>query len=166
VKRAFTIVEVLLALALLGVLTVAGVSWAQMALRAGAETGAVLGWRSAAEAALDLIADDLTTGDTALRGLDGGLRIQVVAQDLRIVERDGAAGSEPLLLVYHLDPDSRAITRAEVAPRARAAGRAPGRLVLGEVGGFERTVAPDSRSLRITITHTDGKTAAREYPLR
>jgi len=166
VNRALTIVELLLALALLSVLTVAGVSWARLALRAGFDTADTLAWESAAHATLDLISDDLTTGDIALQGAAGGPRVEVTPTELRIRARLAASGSEPLVRIYRLDPESQTLDRIEVGGAGRADRSLRGRLLLGNIRTFGRTIDPDFRTLTVTITNVAGRTESRTYFLR
>jgi len=62
-SRGMTMLEVLVALSLLAALSVAAAGWIQVAARACGPTQGRLRWQGAADAVLQLIADDLATGD-------------------------------------------------------------------------------------------------------
>ncbi|MCH8151425.1 MAG: hypothetical protein IH830_03515 [Planctomycetes bacterium] len=62
-RRGLTMIELLLAVSLLTPITLAIAAWTQVAARASASAAEPMRWRAAAEAALQLIHDDLVTGD-------------------------------------------------------------------------------------------------------
>jgi hypothetical protein len=158
VNRALTIMELLLALALLSVLTVA--------LRASADTAAALAWESAALATLDLVSDDLSTGDVALQGPAASARVEVTPRGLRIRFRETASAPECLVHAYRVDADTRSLYRYDVRGTDRAEQPRSGRLLLGDVRAFEPTIDPDSRTLTITLTSVAGRTQTRTCSIR
>ena len=107
-RRGLTMVELLLAVSLLTPITLAIAAWTQVAARASASAAEPMRWRAAAEAALQLIHDDLVTGDFAEGPTDPSSHeshVEVDDGSLRI--RTRAVGSEviigPSLHRYILD---------------------------------------------------------------
>ena len=85
-NRGMTILELLLALALVSGIAVAALAWTQAAVRTSAATAARLRWESAASATLELIGDLLTSGEELL---DRGDEPRVVAWAASLAVRAG-----------------------------------------------------------------------------
>jgi len=160
-----TMVELLLALALLSGLTVACVSWTTATSRVLAVEGGRAAWRSAAERALDLVDEALDGEDVTLRGRE---RWRVAVEDGSIIVRTREA-------VTAGDGHATVCT----AVRLRAAGGAlhadwlddkglvVARPLLGEVAAFEVDAQElENRRVLLTLRLVHGAGAAVERQRR
>jgi prepilin-type N-terminal cleavage/methylation domain-containing protein len=102
-KRGMTLVELLVALAILAALSVAVSSWTVAAVRTSASVSRNLNWERAATAALDAIISDLITGDFSI----DAARVDVHDNRLIINTRD----TGPVEHEYTID-DFRLIRRS------------------------------------------------------
>src|SRR5690606_7092125 len=134
-RRAFTLLEILLATAMLALIAVASTSLVQTASRSRAAREAPLHWEAATQRTLDLIASDLRRADLGI------VPEAVVAADgaLRLASRATlASGPAPAEIVYRLDSNGR--LHRELLPLGRQLGARDepfaSSVVLGEVGAF------------------------------
>lgn len=168
-RHAMTLIEVLLALALLSALTVASVSWTTSAVRAAALHGSRASWETGAGHVLDLIEGMLLVEDHRLRrnGHDRW-RIATENRDLllrsrTVVVADGRTGvsttarlslRDRVLTIEYLDETDAVLS---VRP------------LLGELGLFVAEFQElDTREYVMTVrlTHENGRDLARAWRLR
>jgi|GEM_PF-1946830 len=168
-RHAMTLVEVLLALALLSALTVASVSWTTSAVRASALHGSRASWEAGAAHVLDLLDGMLLAEDHRLRrnGHDrwriatenGDLllrtRTVVVADGLTEVSTTARLSlRDRVLTIEYLDEADAVLT---VRP------------LLGELGSFATELEElETREYVMTVrlTHENGRVVSRVWRLR
>jgi hypothetical protein len=140
-----TLIETLLALALLGIVVAAATSWTTGAARASSAAAELARWEMAARETLRLIADDLACGD-----FDGREeRVRIDGPRLIVQTRDEAG---PAAHTYSLEDATLMLSRAE----SRVAS-----VLLDEVDDFTLTLDEETRVLTVTLTH-----GARQFTLR
>lgn len=145
-RRGMTMIEVLVALALLAGLSVAAAGWIELSARVSGSAGPRLAWERAARAVLQRISDDLATGDepnlvspqgdpSRIETAGGRLSIRT-----RLVQADRAS---PGLHDYRMESGNIWLTQnvADAASRRQ--------LVLGDVAGF--TCELDVRAKRLFV---------------
>ena len=138
-KRAMTLVETLLALALLPLVLVAAFGWSATLVRSADAGGRQVRDAAGVDAVLTLIADDLRVGDRAPTNRREDPRVRAGEDQLAIATR--APGIGPLQRVYRRTRDAR-LLRDE-------------RLLLTGVNGFEALeVEPGWWSITVTIDET------------
>lgn len=165
-RRGLTMVELLLALSLLTGIMVAIASWTQVTARASTAVAGPLHWRSAARAVLQLIHDDLVSGDFGEpkgRRPNQKARVEVVGDVLRIRTRlvglrDHAG---PVAHEYRFEASSGEVRLGQRSGQ----GRSSTRLLLDQVHAWQATFDDENRVLTVTITSTGGTTAKRSYIL-
>lgn len=150
-SRGLTLVEMLLALVLLGAVTAAAASWTALAARTSVQHAAPNAWSSAAEATLRLIHDDIACGDLApddkddrhpaphVTLVDGVLTIRT-----RSAEDKGAA-----VHAYRHDREAHRLSLA-----SQSAARPDPCLLLDEVESFECTLDLENGSLVVKIVRS------------
>lgn len=167
-RHAMTLVEVLLALALLSVLTAASVSWTTSTVRASALHGSRASWEAGATHILDLIGGMLLVEDHQLRRNDrdrwriatenGGLLLRartVVVADgpTRVSTTARLSLQDRVLTIEYLDEADAVLS---VRP------------LLGELGLFVAEFEElESREYVMTVrlTHENGRVLARAWRL-
>ena len=151
IRRGLTILETLLALALLAGLTTAAVSWTVDTQRLAQRVGKDARWEATTLAIADRMCDDLVAFDAA----DGVPPSVDISDDaLSIATRDQG----PVEVTYTLDPDGRLVRATEASEP---------RVLLTGVAGLAMTAVllddsdPDSRvvGVIVSIQSTDGATA-------
>jgi prepilin-type N-terminal cleavage/methylation domain-containing protein len=158
-KRGMTMVELLLALVLLAGLMVAAASWTQIAGTTGASVVHATRWRQAAETVLQLIHDDLATGDFAKGSTSSGSpRAQLVSGALIVRTRGVVVG--PVEHEYRLD----SFTGRMVLVERHGDGRKE-RLLLDQVLAFTCTIIEKQTGLQVVIICEDGTAVDRRYEL-
>lgn len=151
-RRAMTLLEVLLSLALLGGIAIACASWIATAARGTETTAERLRWRSAADATLTLIGNQLAIGDfkpeqqarfepPRVRASNSSLEI-----DTRLNGRVATAAIELR--------DNRLTLTADDE-----------RLLLADVATFEAELDEETQILTVTLRSTTGDERARRYTL-
>lgn len=177
-RRGLTMVELLLAVSLLTPITLAIAAWTQVAARASASAAEPMRWRAAAEAALQLIHDDLVTGDFSGGPTDRSSqqsRVEVVDGMLRIRTR-ATPGSWTAPAPGRVTPGSvtgpathRYIFDAfsgELRLRQRTAHGAQSiRTLLDRVRQWQCEIDHEHNLLTIAITSIRGPAVARSYVL-
>ncbi len=153
--RAMTLLETLLALALLGGISIASVSWLQIAGRNTQTIAEESRWLTAADAALDVINESLTTTDTNVPThreltdyLAGNLLVIPTRTDGRAARRLIGVEDNRLLLD---DTPGRSVRISTTAAR----------LLVGDVATFSCEIEEDSRLLTVTLESTTGLTRQR-----
>jgi hypothetical protein len=166
-RRGLTLVEVLGALSLLGLLMVACLSWTRMAVSHASNAGVRTRWERAAGAVLDLIGDGLRTGDAC--DPERKLRVDASAAVLVIRGRGSADGRLPGVVdrVYRRDPASGDLVVEEYAPVPFGVmpTQAPlgARPLLGEVRATTFALDVPSRVLSVEVAGPNAAVARREY---
>lgn len=98
-RRGMTMVELLLALALLSGLALACVSWTAAASRSLATEGGRASWRAAAERSLNLVDEAFAVEDTSLRTGGGrgdrGRRVEIGDGSIAVRTRAAVPGDRP-----------------------------------------------------------------------
>lgn len=166
-KRALTLVETLLALAILSAVTGALVSWLTIASDTSAVAGGTASWEIAARRALNLVAEDLQTFDqprpAPASGSETGsqprprnedrsdeprIKVEPSGSQLMIRTRNGANGAEHS---GRYEFDGRRLLRDGV-------------LILDDTAAFECDLDEEGRILRVTITcAVDDRAITRRY---
>ncbi len=170
-RRALTMIEVLVALGLLSALVLTLTSWIQTTARAGTLAEPVR-WRVAAEAVLQLIHDDLKTGDFLTeqqRRRNRQPRVMVENGSLRIDTRASSSGGGaipgggggPTVHHYALDAFTGELTRTN-GPKL---GRKTTRLLLGKVDAWLCAQDEQRTMLTVIITSDAGQSIQRSYLL-
>lgn len=99
-RHGMTMVELLLALALLSGLALACVSWTTAASRALTTEGGRISWRVAAERSLDFVDEAFAVEDVRLRMHGGrGRRVEIGDGSITVGTRDAVPGDEPAVAV-------------------------------------------------------------------
>jgi len=170
-SRALTLVEMLVCLALLSGLMLAVVSWTQAAARSGAELAGPQAWRSAAESVLDLIHNDLTTGDWQPEDDDRAKsqpRVSDEDGELKILTRNGGS----VLHRYQFDRSRNELSRTAQPTDGASTAPQDQQLLLQMVKNWtcvvEAVEAPaqlERSRLVVTLTGDDGTTITRRFVL-
>lgn len=155
-RRAMTLIELLAAVSLLGLVILAMAGWTQTAARTAASVGPALHWEQAAEAVLDQIHQDLTTGD--LWQSNSNRRIQIVDDQLTIRTRDRGQSRH----IYTFDQQTN---RLSLKREADGTDKQPTSLLIEEVSSWLIDLDEDTNELRIAITSIDGQELTRRYRL-
>ncbi|MCH8342417.1 MAG: hypothetical protein IH983_00330 [Planctomycetes bacterium] len=174
-RRGLTMIELLLAVSLLTPITLAIAAWTQVAARASASAAEPMRWRAAAEAALQLIHDDLVTGDFAEGPTDSSSqesRVEVVDGMLRIRTRATpgswtapapAPGTVTGPATHHYIFDAFS---GELRLRQRSAhGAQSTRPLLDRVRQWRCEIDHEHNLLTIAVTSIQGRNVARSYVL-
>ena len=164
-RRGLTMIEVLVALGLLSALVLTLTSWIQTTARAST-LAEPLRWRVAAEAVLQLIHDDLMTGDFLTeqqRRRNRQPRVMVENGSLRIRTRAVQGGDEtgPTVHRYELDALTSELGRTNEPKR----GRRTARLLLDDVDSFNCRIDEERTILTVSITFGAGQSIRRSYLL-
>lgn len=155
-SRAFTLLEILLATAMLALVAMASTGLVQMVSRARARHEAPLRWQAAADRTLDLIATDLRRADIGI------VPESVIATggELRLASRGRLRGGlAPAEIIYRLDDAGR--LRRELHPLGRQLG-ARGQpevssIVLGDITAFAPARDEDRSALILRIAGPAGE---------
>ena len=167
-RHGLTLLELLLSLALLSSLTLASVGWTTQSVRISQMIDARSRWEAAAREALDLIGEDLVSGDLTRRHVNSeGLPdwLKTGASELAIEVR-AAPFTADVLATYALDRDGSQLVRAQ---RSEGEAMKSSRVILGSVAAFEtRLCQPVAETetpacLEIRVLSHSGWTAARVY---
>ena len=167
-RRGMTILELMLALALLGVLCSLLTSWLVTVSRLSAEQGPRIEWRSAAARVLDGIADDLTCADFEMadRRSKSLPRVEILEPSrLRIRTRSTPTQSPeqpgPAVHEFRFDRNGETVsvtinsTGRSMSPEVR-------HLVSG-VADWRVELDEEQRTLSVTIVSHQGETLARRF---
>ena len=164
-RRGLTMIEVLVALGLLSALVLTLTSWIQTTARAAALAEPVR-WHVAAEAVLQLIHDDLMTGDFLTEQQKRRRRqprVMVENGSLRIDTRASSSGGGggPTFHHYALDAFTGELTRTH-GPKL---GRKTTRLLLDKVTTWLCAQDEERTMLTVSITSGAGRSIQRSYLL-
>lgn len=165
-----TMIELLLALALLAGLTLACVSWTSMSSRVLASEGGRASWRAAAERSLDAFDRALTIEDRALDGrarerwrvrIDGG---SITAKTRSVIL--GLGGEVAVSGAVRLRVVNGVLNAEYLDEHGRTA---LSRALVGEVGSLDLVVQEqEGRTARVTVrlVHLAGETVERSWHVR
>lgn len=160
------LIEVVLAIGLLGTVMVASLSWMKSATRRVAAVAEPLRWATAAEHLLQLIADDLNSGDTDV-GTVQAKRWLVPEESLLQIRTRGRAGLRgPVRRLYSYRPMTRSVWVDE-QPQPGALLELNGgerrRLLLEEVDRFQCEVDEDDERLSVKLVSKEHGERRRVY---
>ena len=162
-RRGLTMLELLVAVSLLAMLMLGVASWIQVTARAGAAGSEPGRWRGAAQAVLQLIHDDLVTGDLGAAGREKPVEIvdRVLVVRTRVRVSDDAVG--PIAHRYKFDTSSNTLKLEQ----RLANGRRTTRPLLDDVGEWKCSIDDQRTTLTVTIARRDSDTGAveRRYQL-
>jgi len=161
--RGMTLLELLLALALLGVLAAASLSWTATASRLSVEQSERLRWERAAAATLQAIHDGLAVGDfhPIADRAHGVLRVQLNERALGIRTREG--GLAVLRVLWH-DASAQWLLTWTTPQNSRLPASPPTEtsIALGEVESLE-IIENEERRLLVAINGTSGRHVERVF---
>ncbi len=167
-RRGMTILELLLALALLGVLCALLTSWLVTVSRLSAEHGPRMEWRSAAARVLDGIADDLTCADFEIadRRLKILPRVEVLEPSrLRIRTRSTTTqppgNPGPATHEFRFDRIAETVS-VTITSTSRSTSPEVRRL-LSSVADWQVELDEEQRVLSVTIVSHQGDTSNRRF---
>ncbi len=161
-RRGLTMIELLLAMSLLGVIALAVASWTHVATGAAAGVSQPRRWLAAAEAVLQLIHDDVAgsagssgreSREPPVRAADGALEIRT-----RSTAPGGLLG--PVMSRYSHEPASGRLILLQRTPD----GRDSTRLLLDRVEEWEVGIDKEKRTLIVRIASQE-RQASRSYDL-
>lgn len=162
--RALTMVETLVALALLSALLMAVASWTQVTARATTAHEAPLRWRAGADAVLALIEDDLACGDFEKeKDRSRNPRVTAAAGSLSIRTRTSDSGSPPgpTTRVYRYERSERRLDVQQADAEVQNAVRP----LLDAVADWQCVVNEKDGLVEVTIVAEDGATLTRRWSL-
>ncbi len=159
-QRGLTLVELLLALALLASLSVVGVDWAITATRLSDTSGDTARWNAAAQATLDRMVEDIHTADARRDERRSATRLWPDEGRFTLLTRDSGAAR----VVYELNSRTSDLTRRNDRDT---------RMLLGDVSAFMVEIEPipdpedpDREPVRailtLTITGTSDQSVSRK----
>ncbi len=157
-NRAMTLIEMLAAITLLGLVVLAMTGWMQTASRTAAAIAPSLRWEWAAVAVLEQVHLDLATGD--LEQNPNNQRVQIVRDELVIRTRD----SGPARHRYEFDEQSgrlRLVRESDEKDPAQPVSR----ILIEQVRAWIVALDHEDEQLRITIQGMDGQQFSRRYML-
>lgn len=162
-RRGLTMLELLVAVSLLAVLMLGVASWIQVTARAGASDHQPARWRAAAHTVLQLIHDDLVTGDlgAAQRRTPVEIVDRVLVVRTRVRAPDDIAG--PIAHRYKLDTSSNILQLEQRLSNGRRATRP----LLDDVGEWHCSIDDQQTTLTVSIAPRgrDGQAITRRYEL-
>ncbi len=160
-KRGLTMIELLLALSLLTMVMLAVASWTQVTAQASATAAGPARWQAAAGAVLQLVHDDLATGDFGTNS--PGTRVAVIDGVLQIRTRAGASSDlvGPVTHHYKFDPHAHEVQLEQ----RKASGQRRTHLLLDGVDEWQCEIDDERGILTVAITSSKGLTVARSYVL-
>ncbi len=161
-RRGLTMVEVLLALSLLGMITLAVASWTHLAAGAAVGVSQPRRWLAAAEAVLQLIHDDVAGSAGSSGGQSREPPVRVADGALEIVTRSTASGGlvGPVTSRYGHEPATGRLILQQRTPD----GRQSTRLLLDRVEFWEIGLDKEKRRLNVRITSQERR-ASRSFDL-
>lgn len=140
--RGMTLIEVILALALLSVLTIGATSWIVGTARSSTTVGSRATWETAAQATFRLIRDDLASSDQF--EVAPSERVSVAGDRLIIHTRDAGGVATHQYELANAELCVRGLNGARVT------------VLLDRVSVFESSIDPELRILSVLIRHEDG----------
>lgn len=147
--RGLTLIEVLAALALLGLLAAALSSWLQVTSGFASKAATTLPWESAAERSMQCIERDLIVGDFAdVKGTPKEPRCRVTDNRLMVLTRDPQHG--PALHEYRFDSSTESLIQVS-RPGQLPTGPAITRRLIGDVAGWTCDLDAETQRLAISL---------------
>jgi len=161
-RRAMTLLETLLALALLASLAAACVMLVQAGARHAAPIAAAREWDLSARALLAQIHDDLAVGDATAGPSNGKVHLDadtLSIESRRALPKADRASGIATLAHYRFDAPTATLLHA-------VRGGPPAAPVLGDLADFAASVSPDGRTLSVRLRRRGGDPLERSFPLR
>ena len=165
--RAFTFLEVIVALTLMSILALASLSWVQTAMGFTVRAGEPMEWETAARAVLSLIHDDAATGDFGDQTEAAIIEIEDNVLEIRTRTRSDSAHPIGVSIIHRFswNKERNEIRFEEIFPDMPEVdtGEEPstdqdrGRRLLGDVLGCEMRVTESPHSLSVILTGPDGR---------
>ena len=158
-QRGLTLIELMIALSLCSMLTVAAASWMLTASRTCVEQSQISRWQTAAQAVFALIQHDLAVGDfpPADQADSAALRIEIGDASLRIQTRvNGAPGTR----MYEFNPAS-----GEILSHGHGESETRTRLLLQMAERWHCAYDEHLKSLSVSIEGPRGISLHREIPI-
>jgi hypothetical protein len=161
-----TLLEVVLAVALLSSIVTAGGWWMRVATQRATQTNALLKRESATSVLLEAIGRDLESGDLTT-DTEKLPKCRVSHGALTVLTRSLTSDVGAVLREYSRRPQSGDIVALERPVDASAErGAAPiAHVVLGHVKRFDATIYAKSRTLAIELESMDGTLSTRRWTL-
>lgn len=157
-NRAMTLIEMLAAITLLGLVVLAMTGWMQTASRTTAAIAPSLRWEWAAVAVLGQVHLDLATGD--LEQSPNTQRVQMVGDELIVHTRDGG----PTRHRYEFDEPSGRLRLVRESNEKDPA-QPVSRVLIEQVSAWIVELDHEDGQLQITIRGMDGQQFSRRYLL-
>lgn len=164
-RRAFSLVEMLVALVLLTALVLVAVSWMTMIVGRQERDQQRARWARASSMVLNQVGRDLMQCDIIEESRHRTPRVRLSDGQLHIRTLDQ---SEPVGVRYEFDPGSQLVARVEAGQDAENTAIPA---LIGGVSALDAEITmPDERHtlavLRVTLRSADGEHRTRHYPLR
>ena len=160
-RRGFTLIELMAAIGLLSLIMVAGSGWVVFIAQSQSSLSQSLDWESSARAVLQLIHDDITTGDWALsdqsRSDSKESRITVQGSRLTLTTRTWGRASEKN--EYQFNQMTGELSGGSNEKNNR---EPP---LLTRVQSFDCELLQEGKMLIVSLTSQDGDVATRRYRL-
>ncbi len=150
-RRGLTMIELLLALSLLGVIAIAVVSWTQLAAGAAAGVSQPRRWLAAAEALLQLIHDDVAGSAGSSGGESREPAVYVADGALEVRTRSTAPGGLVGPVTSRYIHELSGLVLQQRTPD----GREQTRLLLDRIEQWEVGIDREKRRLNVRITWQD-----------
>jgi hypothetical protein len=161
-----TLLELVLAMALLSSIVAAGGWWMRVATQRATRTHALLECESATNALLEAIGRDLESGDLATDA-EKLPKCRVSQGALTVLTRSVTSDLGAVLLEYSLRPQSGDVVVQErpVDVSVERGAIPNAQVVLGHVKRFDAAIDSKSRTLAIELESTDGTLSTRRWTL-
>ncbi len=160
--RGLTMVELLVALALLSAITLGVSSWVSATARASTTVAEPVRWASAAEAALERIHDDVMVGDFDESDESAeNRRVQVDGDILRIRTRSSWINDVSGVVIHEYVLD-RISSELQLVQRADG-GKEHRHLLVEQVDSWSAQLDEETSVLVVTIVSANGVTRERRY---
>lgn len=165
-RRAMTLIEMLLSLALLTSMVVAATAWVQLASRSGTVAVGPIRWRMAADAFYQFLVDDLRTGDFMTRSGEKRRAPRELPQvrlengELTVTTRFSGIGA--LAHRYRFND----LDHVLIVEQRLASGEVRQRPLLFEVDEFTCILDEERGFLDVLVVSSDGQELSRKFLLR
>jgi len=162
-NRGMTLVELLVALSLLGTLMLAMVSWTRLSVVVSEDVTTRARWESAADEVLQHIQDDILTGD--FPASEDAPRVKVDAGKLALRARRLSGSGGGVLREYAFDPGKAQLAVREKDPTAGRAVSPQPILLLGSVASWSCQIDESGKHLEVELRSQAGVRRARRYAI-
>jgi type II secretory pathway component PulJ len=161
-----TLLELVLAIALLGSVVTAGGWWMRVATQRATQTHALLQRESATNALLDAIGRDLESGDLATDS-EKLPKVRVSHGALTVLTRSVTSDVGAVFREYSLRPQSGDVVALErsVDISGKRAAAPIAHVVLGQVKRFDAAIDARFRTITVELESIDGTLSTRRWTL-